>query len=171
MVSTANGQRVDASRYHLPSKVNWEKLTKLFTNLLDSVLAYSVFIHPAVTYISLRISFVLREHYVSYISLLHHRAHIISLKSLQLHHHTFLIKLTSITSLHLNYIICSKLITSPNSIILYTIIITLHHSHSITLSSDLIFRDSIKHPTFISTFHLNQYLGYFEIIAFQQHRD
>ena len=67
--------------------VNWEKWTKLFTNLLALVLAYSLFLLTAVTYIPLHISFTLREHYFAYILLLHHRAHIISHTSLQLHHH------------------------------------------------------------------------------------
>ena len=53
---------------------------------------------------------------------------LIKLTSLQLHHHMSLIKLTSITSLHFNYSTCSKLITAPNSITFYPVIITLHHS-------------------------------------------
>ena len=96
---------------------NLEKWTGLFTNLLALVLAYSVFIPVTVTYIPPRISFVLREHFFAYISLLHHCAHTISLTSLQLHYHTFLSKLASITSLHLNCITWSKLISQFNYII------------------------------------------------------
>ena len=133
--------------------VNWEKLTKSFINLLALVLAYSVVILIAVTYIPLRISFVLREPYFAYISLIHHRAHIISLSSLQLHYPTFLIKLASVTSLHFNYITCSKLITSPNSRTFYNTIITslsmyISPLHSINLSSEHTFTDSI-----IPSFH------------------
>ena len=57
---------------------NLKKWTKLFTNLLALVLVYSVLIITSVTYISLCISFVLRENYFAYISLLHHHAHTIS---------------------------------------------------------------------------------------------
>ena len=116
---------------------NLKKWTKLFTNLLALVLVYSVLIITLVTYIPLCISFVLREHYFAYISLLHHHAHTISptspqlhhhtflikLKSIQLHHLTFLIKFKSITLLHHNYFTYTKLITSPNLITLYTLII------------------------------------------------
>ena len=127
---------------------NLKKWTKLFTNLLALILAYSILILTSVTYIPLCISFVLREHYFSYISVLHHHAHTISLTSLQLHHHTFLIKLTSlqlhhltflikftsITLLHHNYFTSTKLITSPNLITLYTLIIALHHSRIPSIS-------------------------------------
>ena len=87
MVSTTNGLRLDASQYHLSSHGKLGKVEKLFTNLLALVLAYSLFLLTAVTYIPLHISFTLREHYFAYILLLHHRAHIISHASLQLHHH------------------------------------------------------------------------------------
>ena len=152
---------------------NLKKWTKLFTNLLALVLAYSILILTSVTYIPLCISFVLREHYFSYISVLHHHAHTISLTSLQLHHHTFLIKLTSlqlhhltflikftsITLLHHYYFPCTKLIISPNSITLYTLIIALYHSRILSISpmtihlqipSDANFSHSVL--TFVSSF-------------------
>ena len=152
---------------------NLKKWTKLFTNLLALVLAYSILILTSVTYIPLCISFVLREHYFSYISVLHHYAHTISLTSLQLHHHTFLIKLTSlqlhhltflikftsITLLHHYYFPCTKLIISPNSITLYTLIIALYHSRILSISpmtihlqipSDANFSHSVL--TFVSSF-------------------
>ena len=127
---------------------NLKKWTKLFTNLLALSLACSVLILTSVTCILLCIFFVLREHYFSYISLLHHHAHTISLLSLQLHYNTFLIKLaslqlhhlmflikfTSVTLLHYYYFPCTKLITSPNSITLYTLIIALHHSRILSIS-------------------------------------
>ena len=130
MVSTENG--VDVSQYHLPSHANLEKVNEL--------------IYKSIGF--------------SFISLLHHPAHIISLTSLQLHHHTLLIKLTWITSLHLNYIIYSKLITSANSVTFYTIIITLHHSRiplisPVTIHLQIPCGTQISHsaPTFVSSFH------------------
>ena len=130
MVSTENG--VDVSQYHLPSHANLEKVNEL--------------IYKSIGF--------------SFISLLHHPAHIISLTSLQLHHHTLLIKLTWITSLHLNYITYSKLITSANSITFYTIIITLHHSRiplisPVTIHLQIPWGTQISHsaPTFVSSFH------------------
>ena len=133
---------------------------KLFTNLLALVLAYSVFIFTADTHIPLRISFVLRERYFTYTSLLHHRSHFISLTSLQLHHHTFLIKLTSVSSLHHNYITCSELITSPKSLTFCTIVITLHHSpipsvYQVTIHIQIPSgtQNSYSGSTFVSSFH------------------
>ena len=130
MVSTENG--VDVSQYHLPSHANLEKVNEL--------------IYKSIGF--------------SFISLLHHRAHIISLTSLQLHHHALLIKLTWITSLHLNYITYSKLITSANSITFYTIIITLHHSRiplisTVTIHLQIPWGTQISHSalTFVSSFH------------------
>ena len=124
------------------------------------VLAYSVLIFTAITFIPLRIFSVLREYYFAYFLLLHHRACItsltllqshhhkslIKLTSLQLHHHTSLIKLMSITSLHFNYNTCSKL--------------TLHYSCIPPHSSDTIHLQirsgfQIPHllPTLVSLFH------------------
>ena len=130
MVSTENG--VDVSQYHLSSHTNLEKVNEL--------------IYKSIGF--------------SFISLLHHRAYIISLTSLQLHHHTLLIKLTSITSLHLNHITYSKLITSANSITFYTIIITLHHSRiplisTVTIHLQIPWGTQISHSalTFVSSFH------------------
>ena len=130
MVSTENG--VDVSQYHLSSHTNLEKVNEL--------------IYKSIGF--------------SFISLLHHRAYIISLTSLQLHHHTLLIKLTWITSLHLNYITYSKLITSANSITFYTIIITLHHSRiplisTVTIHLQIPWGTQISHSalTFVSSFH------------------
>ena len=130
MVSTENG--VDVSQYHLSSHTNLEKVNEL--------------IYKSIGF--------------SFISLLHHRAYIISLTSLQLHHHTLLIKLTWITSLHLNYITYSKLITSANSITFYTIITTLHHSRiplisTVTIHLQIPWGTQISHSalTFVSSFH------------------
>ena len=140
--------------------VNQEKWTKLFKNLLALVLAYSVLIFTAITFIPLRIFSVLREYYFAYFLLLHHRACItsltllqshhhkslIKLTSLQLHHHTSLIKLMSITSLHFNYNTCSKL--------------TLHYSCIPPHSPDIIhlqIRSGFQLPhlssTLVSLFH------------------
>ena len=131
---------------------NLEKWMELFTNLLALVLAYSVFTPITVTYIPPCISFVLREHFFAYISLLHHCAHTISLTSLQLHHHTFLSKLASITSLHLNCITWSKLISQFNYIIHCNYNIT-SLLHSINLTSNHTFTDSIRHSTFAFSTH------------------
>ena len=135
---------------------SWEKWMKLFTNLLALVLAYSVFILTADTHIPLRISFVLRERYFSYTSLLHHCAHFISLSF----HHTFLIKLTSVSSLHHNYITCSELITSAKSLTCCTIVIILHHFpipsvYQVTIHIQIPSGTQISYSgsTFVSSFH------------------
>ena len=92
---------------------------------------------------------------------LHHHTLLIKLTLLQLHHHTSLIKLTSITALHLNYSTFSKLTTSPNATIFYTVIITLHHPCILPMSPmtrhlqiQSGFQVSYPAPTFVSPFHI-----------------
>ena len=152
---------------------NQENWFNLFTNLLALVLPCLVFILTTVIYIPRSIYVGLREHNCAYISFLHHRAHTVSLKLIQLHpmflikltslplHHVIsLSKLMSISSLHFNCLTCSKLVTSPNSITLYTVSITSNHSHilsisPVTINLQIPSGTQLSHsaPNFVSSFH------------------
>ena len=66
----------------------------------------------------------------------------------------------SISSLHFNCLTCSKLVTSPNSITLYTVSITSNHSHILSISPMTINLQipsgtQLSHsaPNFVSSFH------------------
>ena len=128
MVSTANGLRVYISQYHTSSHSKLGKVDEVICKFIDfsfsvfSIYTRSSHIHPSMHF------FCSQRTLLCVYFIITSPCSLISLTSLQLHHHTFIIKLTSITS-YLNYITCSKLITSPNSLTFYTIIITLYHSH------------------------------------------